>query len=300
MNIYDRQPKLIKNLTGSKQVKKTRVALLFLMFLATIALLLPVSRVGAQQVLPVRVDRWLEIQQVSGTVTGVIGGSSQPARISERLQNVGDAVITGNASSAVLAVDTAIGSIAVAENTSVLVSELTVLPTGGHITHLEVTGGQVRLELRPFTDPDSELEIETPAGISGVRGTTFGVSVQPSGQTGIATIDGSVTAEAQGQQVEVSQGLQSLIIPGEPPTVPEPLRDDPRLDIQILQKVERRTVQIVGQTDPVNLLVINDEPQTLTRSGEFDLQVPVPDDRRIKVTVITPLGTRQIYELAIP
>jgi len=308
MNIYNKQSNFIEerksdrqvvlNQTYSRQISaKLGVSTLLL---ATVALLLSSNKIIAQQVLPVRIDRWLEIQQVSGTVTEVIGGVSQAARVSSRLQNVGDAVRTGNASSAVLAVDTAIGAIDVAENTSIEVSELTLLPTGGRITRLEVTGGQVRLELRRFTDPDSELEIKTPAGISGVRGTTFGVSVQPNGQTGVATIDGSVSAAAQGQQVTVDAGLQSLIIPGEPPTPPEPLRDDPRLDIQVLQRSEPQTVQIVGQTDSVNLLVINDAPQNLERSGEFDLHLPVPDDRRIVAIVTTPLGTRQTYELVIP
>lgn len=312
MNIYNRQSNFIQkrrtarpgishpigDQTGRQRTYAKVVAPTLL--LTTIALLIANNKITAQQVLPVRVDRWLEIRQVSGSVTEVIGGVSQAAQVSSRLQNVGDAVRTGNASSAVLAVDTAIGSIDVSENTSVQVSELTLLPAGGRITRLEVTGGQVRLELRRFTDPDSELEIKTPAGISGVRGTTFGVSVQPNGQTGVATIDGSVMAAAQGQQVVVDAGLQSLIIPGEPPTPPEPLRDDPHLDIQVLQRSEPQTVQIMGQTDSVNLLIINETPQNLARTGEFDLQVPVPDDRRVVAIVTTPLGTRQTYELIVP
>lgn len=303
MNIYDRRFASIKNckiFSLKIQDAPSKTLGFSTLLLTTIALLFAGDKLTAQQVLPVRVDRWLEIQQISGTVTEVIGGVSRPAQVSNQLQNVGDAIRTGSASSAVLSVDTGIGSVDVSENTSVQVSELTLLPTGGRITRLEVTGGQVRLELRAFTDPDSELEIKTPAGVSGVRGTTFGVSVQPNGQTGIATIDGSVVAAAQGQQVSVDSGLQSLIIPGEPPTPPEPLRDDPHLDIQVLQAIERQTVQIIGQTDRVNLLIINDEPQTLTRTGEFDLQIPIPEDGPIIATVTTPLGTRQTYALAVP
>jgi hypothetical protein len=313
MNIDDRNSNFVKHckvnsgtlhwnwLPVRRKLKRIGFPIFFpILLITTLSLLVLDSSSVAQQMLPVRVDRWIEIQQISGTVTEVIDGISRPARISGRLQNVGDAVITGNASSAVLAVDTAIGTIAVAENTSVQIDALSVLPTGGHITHLSVTGGQVRLELRPFTNPDSELEIKTPAGISGVRGTTFGVSVQPSGQTGVATIDGIVSATAQGEQVEVSAGLQTLIIPGEPPTPPEPLRDDPRLDLRALRRVGRRMVQMIGQTDPVNLLVINDVPQTLTRTGEFDLQVPIPGDRRIAAAVTTPLGTRQSYTIVVP
>lgn len=308
MNLYIRGMQFIETLKENSLVackrrfkrRFNKTGTYMTLWLTTIALLIDVSQVAAQQTVPVRVDRWIEIQQLSGMVTAVVGGTRQPAQLAARLQSVGDAVITGSASSATLAVDTAIGAIDVSENTSVAVSELTTLPGGGHITHLEVTGGQVRLELRRFTDPESELEIRTPAGISGVRGTTFGVSVQPSGQTGIATMDGSVVASAQGQQVKVGAGLQSLIIPGEPPTPPEPLRDDPQLDIRVLQTIESGTVQISGQTDPVNLLVINNEPQTLSETGEFEYQVTAPNDRRIAATVTTPLGTRQLYELDVP
>lgn len=261
--------------------------------------ILSAANTVAQQVLPVRVDRWIEIQQTDGTVTCVVSGVSQADCLSSRLEDVGDAVVTGSGSSARLSVDTGIGFINVSENTTIRIRELGTSPDGSRITKLQVIGGQVRLEVRPFTHP-SQLEIETPAGISGVRGTTFGVSVQPDGRTGVATLDGSVFAEAQGEQVVVDEGLQSLIVPGEPPSPPAPLQDDPQLDVQVLTRIDRQTVQIVGQTDPVNLLVIEGEIQDIDRSGAFNIQFPLSDDRRIQATVTTPLGTRQNYELRVP
>jgi hypothetical protein len=282
--------------------KKTRSTIGWIpALLGVFIILLTVATIAtAQQVLPVRVDRWLEVQQLQGTVTYRRGQTSQPAQVRTRLESVGDTIITGQRSSAVLTVDTGIGTINIAESTTLQVQRLDVAPDGGKITKLQVTGGQVNLRVRPFTHRDSQLEIQTPAGVSGVRGTNFGVSVQPSGSTGVATLEGSVAASAQGQDVKVDAGLQSLIIPGEPPTLPTPLRDDPQLNITLLAAIDPSTARIVGQVDSVNLLVIADQPQVISRDGAFDVQIPLPSNRRIRAAVTTPLGTRQVYELAVP
>ena len=291
---------LKKSQSGYASASKTWVILL----VATLATALATGAI-AQQILPVRVNRCLELQQIVGTVTYRHGQTSQAAQIHTCLEDVGDAVITGQSSSAKLGIDTGIGTIRVSENTTLEVQQLDTAADGGKITRLKVIGGQVQLRVRPFTQQDSILEIQTPAGVSGVRGTEFGVSVQPNGTTGMATLEGSVSASAQGQMVKVDAGLQSMIIPGEPPSPPSLLKNDPSLDLRYLAiadpvAVGQKTVKISGQIDPVNLLVIADQTQNVSRGGEFDLQIPLPPDRRISAVVITPLGTRQAYELIIP
>jgi hypothetical protein len=254
----------------------------------------------AQSTLPVRVDRWLELQRIAGSVTFKRGQSNQTATVGTRLESTGDTLVTGADSSASLAVDTGIGTVQVSENTTLRVQRLESLPSGGRVTRLEILSGQARLQVRAFTDPDSELEIETPAGVSGVRGTDFGVSVRPDGTTGVATLEGKVLASAQGQSVLVDAGLQSLIVPGEPPTPAVPLREDTRLDVTFIGFVGASQVQIRGQVDPVNLLLIGDQPQAVDRNGQFNFQGSVTDDRPIPAVVITPLGSRQAYEIVIP
>lgn len=264
------------------------------------ACLLFSSETGRAQPLQVGIDRWLEVRQITGTVTFTQGQSSRPARVGTRLQAVGEIIRTGSASSTVLAIDTGIGSVSVAENTTVRVEQLQMAPNGGRITRLQVTGGQARLQVRPLTNRGSRLEIETPAGVSGVRGTTFGVSVHPDGKTGVATLEGSVVTAAAGQSVAVNTGLQSLVIPGEPPSPPVPITDNTQLSLRVLASVDARTVRVAGQIDPVNLLLIADVPQAVERSGQFDVRVPRLENQRIKAVVITPLGTKQVYELAVP
>jgi hypothetical protein len=252
--------------------------------------------------LQVKVDRWLAIRRTSGSAWYQTKQQAVlPAKPGMRLQSVGDRVKTGDRSSMVLEVDMGIGFVHVAEKTNLVIQKIQKISSGGHITQLQVASGQVRLQVRPFTNPASRLEIQTPAGISGVRGTEFGVSVQPNGKTGVATLKGGVATAAQGKSVLVKAGFQSLIIPGEAPSPATLLKDDPRLDIRQLSAVGNRQVRIVGQVDPVNLLAIANLPQTTDRQGNFDITIPASaQNQRITAVVITPLGKQQTYELSPP
>jgi FecR protein len=249
--------------------------------------------------LQVRVNRWLEVRRPVGQVLYFRGQISQLARHGMRLQAVGDAISTKERSSTVLALDNGIGFIQVSENTTLTVQKLQSARGGGQITQLQIISGQVRLRVRPFANPTSRLEIQTPAGISGVRGTEFGVSVQPNGKMGVATLEGGVATSAQGQSVLVKAGFQNMTMRGEPPFAPVPLREDTRLNIS--QLVARgNQVRIVGITDPVNMLKIAQQPQNTDVSGKFDITILLLANRRIEAVVVTPLGKKQLYELAVP
>ncbi len=274
------------------------------------------------QSLSIQGSRWLTIDQLSGSVSFTpYGESSREAKIGDRLSSVGDILATGADSSARLEVDQRTGFVTVAQNSQVQVQVLSITSSGGRITELAVNAGQVRLRVRPLTNPGSRLEIHTPAGVSGVRGTDFGVTVQFDGVTGVATAEGSVASSAQGKTVAVIANTQSSIFPGEPPTDPEPLRNDPTLFIERLttlpgSEAGNIMVQVVGYTDTVNLLEINGDPKNLDREGHFNLVVPLlgelgtppsaepalprSSELRIQAKVTTPLGNEQQYELVVP
>jgi hypothetical protein len=281
-----------------------------------VALALAVSA-GVIQAVTLRGDRWLSVLQLSGDVQLIAyQGSRRPAQRGDRLSSVGDIITTATDSSARLEVDQNSGFVDVAENSQVQVQSLGITSSGGRVTELAVSRGQVRLRIRPLNNPDSRLEIHTPAGVTGVRGTQFGITVQNDGQTGVATAEGSVVASAQGQSVAVVANTQSLIFPGEPPTPPEPLRDDPTLFVESLSRVSSDAggagIRISGRTDTVNLLKVNGEQVITDREGRFDVVVSLSsssaeasdsdDSPPVSVTafVITPLGTQQQYELVVP
>ncbi|EKV02716.1 hypothetical protein Lepto7375DRAFT_4978 [Leptolyngbya sp. PCC 7375] len=253
--------------------------------------------------LSVRVNRWLELRSFSGTVD--VRQSSQwgRAQSGQRLGAVGDGVRTGAGSLARLAVDTQVGFVSVSENTLLSITEFYTTPRGGKITELDVSRGQARVFVRPFTNPDSRLEIRTPAGINGVRGTDFGIAIQPSGRSSLVVEEGSVASEAQGVSVPVNAGFQNFTIPGEPPSEPVPITEEPNFNLLRLERQRREDESIVvveGNTFPVNLLVIEEETQEIDTEGNFALELPLSANRRIEATVVTPLGKTQIYELVVP
>jgi len=256
--------------------------------------------------LRVESDRWLSIAQLQGSVDFVpYRGAARQAQIGDRLASVGDMLVTNASSSVRLVVDQQAGAVSMAENSHLQIKTLSVTSRGGRITVVDVLRGQVRMTVRSLTNPESRLEIHTPAGISGVRGTDFGVTVQSGGRTGVATAEGSVYVSAQSATVLVDANLQTTIMPGEPPDPPEPLRDDPTVFISSMSAVpgsvpSNPMARLVGATDAVNLMQINREPKLLSRDGRFDVVVPMSTERRVQMRVLTPLGTEQQYELVVP
>ena len=249
----------------------------------------------------VRVNRWLAVQQQQGQVTYHQQGVHRAARTGDRLQAVGDGITTGQRSKAVLEVDTGIGFIQIAEHTEIRVRSLGIAPDNGQTTSLDVPRGQVRLQLRRFTHKGSNLEIFTPAGVSAVRGTEFGVSVQPNGKTGLATLTGAVATSAQGKTVLVGEGFQNFTIPGQPPSAAVPLKDNTELRYQVERQIQAgiRSLRLIGIVDPVDLVLIGSTPQTTDQNGRFSVLLPAVSTQTLQITVITPLGRKQVHTLVI-
>ena len=256
----------------------------------------------AQQSLQVRVDRWLEVRQVTNAVTFIHDSTHRAAQVGDRLQAVGDSIITGKLSSAILFVDTDAGVVELAEQTTLRIRTLAIAADNGRITRLDVPTGNARLRVRHFTNQGSELEIRTPVGLSGVRGTIFGVAVQPNGKTGLVVSQGAVKSAAQGKAVNVAGGFQNFTLPGEAPSKPVKWTNDVSLRYEFEKIIERglRKVRLMGQVDPVNSVTVDGVLQVTDRYGTFrtDLRL-VPSYLRMQVVVTTPLGKQEIYALAL-
>ncbi len=265
------------------------------------ALGLSVSLATTGHTFPLRVERWLELRGMTGRVSAIYANQSRPAKLGDRLQAVGDGIATNTQATATLVVDTGIGQVTIGQKTRLRIRSLQAVPSGGRITQLEVTGGQARLKVRPFSNPDSRVEIVTPAGITGVRGTEFGVSVQPQGKSAVATLEGTVVATAQGQSVAVEAGFQNFTIPGEPPSPPVPLTNDTGLTARLVKTFTGhvRKVRLEGQVDPVNTVFVEGEAIDSDRQGRFSVILSAPNFPHYHVVVVTPLGKTQDHELAL-
>ncbi len=236
--------------------------------------------------------RWIAIQQIRGQVTL----QGRPAKVGDRLESVGQTLKTGDRATAILTLDDGISPVRVTENTELRVKTLKNQPDGGKVTVLNVTRGQVRFQVRPFTHRSSRLNVETPSGVAAVRGTIFGVGVRPEGGTEVFTRKGAVAVSAQDRMVMVTKGRTSKIRPGQSPQL---LPVNTTLDLQTLVSSGNQ-VKVVAQYDPVNTLWMNNQQLTVEQDGRLDAMFPIPANRRLRLEVRNPLGRKQVYDLAVP
>ena len=259
---------------------------------------------AAQNISLPQSERWLEVQQVNGSVTYHGDRQIRPARIGDRLLQIDQGIDTDTQSDSILTLDSDIGVVRVAENTRLRVNRMAVLPDGGRVTSLTVQRGQARLQVRRFNHPNSNLEIETPAGVAAIRGTTFGVIVDDIGKTGVATLTGAVEVSAQGVSVVVNPGFATSIVPGEPPTPPRRIDRQLRFEVGLIQRTSSRVI-LRGRTDPANTVQINGREVTTETNGSFRavlLNSPRAyfGSESVTVVVRNPIGEIRRHQVAIP
>lgn len=261
------------------------------------------QKTEAQKAIQVRTDQWLKVDKVMGTVKyrNLYNYENRAARVGDRLQTTSDEISTGANSSAVLSVDTGVGVINVSENTTIQIRSFRLASDNGRVTNLFVPRGKARLQIRKFTNRGSQLNIQTPAGISGVRGTNFMVIARPNGNMITTTFDGSVATTAKNQSRMVKGGFQNITIVGESPSIPVPISNDAGLRYTINRQTSGsgRSVVFVGYTNPFNTVKVDGLEQSLDRSGKFSLQLPATSSLKVKVTVETAMGKIQDYEIPI-
>ncbi len=241
-------------------------------------------------------SRWLEVSRLSGSVT-YRGTSVRSAQRGDRLNQSGHGIDTSRRASTVLNIDSGIGTVAIAENTRFFVQRLGILADGARVTVLSVTQGQARIQARPFTNPNTRLELHTPSGVAAVRGTEFGVSVAADGKSSIGTLEGSVEVSAQAVSVQVDAGFASVVVPGEPPTPPIPL--DQVLQLELVDVHRRdRNLHLQGRINAANTLLVNGREVAIGRSGWFSTVIPLARSHRtVTVTVRNPLGDEREYPI---
>jgi FecR protein len=270
-----------------------------------------VTHLEAAQTIPLNTQkptRWLEVRQTKGSVSvKLIGSSSRVAKMGDRLDQQGEQITTAKGAETMLAIDNGIAIVRLTEETTLQVKQLSVNGSGGYITLLSVPKGMARLQVRPLTNPSTRLQIQTPAGIAGVRGTEFGVGIAPNGRTAIATNEGAVNATAQGQSVLVGGGFFSVVPLGEPPTPPQLSKGDVRLKVESLE-VLPETVgrsdgalgRIIGSVEAANIVYLNGQSIDLDKQGAFNQLVKLLPNNRLVVLVRSPFGPQQSYNLAVP
>ncbi|NJO47362.1 MAG: hypothetical protein HC835_18065 [Oscillatoriales cyanobacterium RM2_1_1] len=236
-----------------------------------------------------------------------------------RSLKVGDIISTETGSQARLQLDSSIGAVELAEKTTLEIKALSG-EAGTSLdqkTVLVITQGQIlcavgRFVSAPFwsqTLPqnqrqqsiqESHFRVETPAAVIGVKGTTFGVSVAPDGQTAVQTIEGSVGVLAAGQEVIVEKGQFVVVQPQMKPTAPEQIPTLSELEGISAVRLTPKTVRLQGQISPADLLYVEDQGVETDAAGEFVYIGQLPASRRLKVTLRGPSVRERHYIITVP
>ncbi len=276
-------------------------------------------------------SRSLEIREIRGTVTF----KGRQAVAGDRLLAPGDEIITGPDSTARLAIDNNTGIVEVAEKTAVKISSL----SGEKDTAIFVSFGRVRLSIgkTAATTPAANtstiippnqiasvntfsglgklnqiaqqkssartapVRVETPEGVAGVRGTSFGVSVGPDGKTAVETIEGAVGVSGRtDSEVVVNGGSATTIFPQTPPVAPSASPRLAQLKVRSLFRLSGNIYRLKGQVNPIDLVYVNNQAIKLDREGKFSIQGILPPSRRLKIVVRGPSVTERHYSFAVP
>jgi hypothetical protein len=255
------------------------------------------------------------VEEIEGIVT--YGPSQRPVTLNQRLESGESQLVTGNDSRVRLYVPE-LGSIEVSEHTA-----LTIKTLSSGRTSLFVSRGKVRLAVGTLSGSQEQekamiaqtgqqlllaqrnangnypVDIETPAGVAGVQGTSFGVSVGPNGKTAVSSIQGNVDAIAQGRRVLVGSGQYVVISPGQAPISAQTTPARAKLNVLSLRRVDANTIRVVGKIDPLDILFINSQAIQTDVEGNFVAMVERPLNRRLKFVVRGPEVRETSYEIAV-
>jgi hypothetical protein len=129
----------------------------------------------------------------------------------------GDSVKTGDNSSAKITFFDG-STIELQAGTVIGIASLNISrDTGSTTITLEQAIGSTISRVTKLVDPASRYEVETPTGVVAVRGSAMQVHVMEDGTTWITNLEGDVWAVAQSVELQIPEGRQCIIGPGEPP-----------------------------------------------------------------------------------
>lgn len=150
---------------------------------------------GDVLVMSARTDTWHQVTE---------GTTLQP----------GDTIKTGSNSKAEITFFDG-STIELETSTEIAVSELGINDTGSTTIRLTQLLGNTISRVKKLTDSASRYEIETPAAIAAVRGSTMVVTVGNDGKTVVANEHGDIRVIVDGTEYIIHEGMKRTIEPGQ-------------------------------------------------------------------------------------
>jgi len=129
----------------------------------------------------------------------------------------GDNVKTGDNSSAEITFFEG-STIELQAGTQIEIASLDIsTETGSTTIILEQTIGNTISRVTKILDPASRYEVETPAGVVAVRGSAVQIYVTEDGTTWTTCLEGNIWAISEGVELQITEGQQCIIRPGQQP-----------------------------------------------------------------------------------
>ncbi len=158
--------------------------------------------------------------------------------------------------------------------TIISISELSVAAdTGSTTISLNEEIGKTISRVTKLSDQASSYEVITPACAAVVRGSIMEVYVDQEGITEVINQEGFIAATSQGSEVQIPEGMKSIVIPGQPPSLPTPIGGEGAGSIHITKSIMDDNgdtitylyeVTNLGDTPQSNVYVIDDEVDVIT------------------------------------
>ena len=161
------------------------------------------------------------LSDVSGTVLVLNPGATSWQQATDGMSvDVGDSIKTG-AGGHVLIIFFDGSIMELDDYTEVVVVDLDMAEGGSTTVNMFQAVGDTLNRVEQLTDTASSYEVETPAGVAVVRGTTFGLGVDDDGVTILDVDEGDACFEAQGDKVCAEAGYYIVTEPGNSPGQPQ-------------------------------------------------------------------------------
>lgn len=140
--------------------------------------------------------------------------------------------------------------------------------------------GRTVSRVKKLADPTAKYQIETPSGIAAARGTTIVVDVYLDGISKIFNEEGSVFVTGQDVEILLPEGMQSIILPGQAPSLPSLPGGEGAGSIKITRSIIAEgestityiyEVTNVGDTQQSDVIISDNEVADATYvSGDID------------------------------
>jgi uncharacterized repeat protein (TIGR01451 family) len=157
------------------------------------------------------------LSQAAGNVSISSGGTGWTGAQVGMPLGTGDAVKTGDDSTAKITFLDG-STIELDADTQIEIASLNIsTDTGSKTITLNQIIGSTVSRVNRLVDTESSYQIETPAGVAAVRGSTMVVYVIEDGTTWITNKHGTVSGIGQGVELKIPLGRTCIIVPGQPP-----------------------------------------------------------------------------------